>query len=329
MIGPLIAGALSSIIGRQAAKVTGQAAAKAGIGTLGKIPLVARAQRAARKVAVRLTRRQRPPKPGQKPRRPSRVPAGLRSRLRTLRGVTTRNQQPQIAPNGGVLAPLTPWQRLGAAITGRTPTQQPAQQGPMPPGQGPPGGPVAGGIAGRIAAGAGRLIMAHPVAAGAILLTGVFAGLVRAGKRLADAQLEHQKRLTAFNAQIAVAYARLNRGDLLRNRSAGNATAGTTEMLANAINDFRDTVQPFKNIGNNIVNVVGTGVYKLLNGIMFLLGPIKTIADWCDKANIFKGERKRGPWEEFFINGAAENQRRHAPKKKPHGPAPGGRGGKK
>ncbi|MDE2104189.1 MAG: hypothetical protein KGL39_43535, partial [Patescibacteria group bacterium] len=63
-------------------------------------------------------------------------------------------------------------------------------------------------------------------------------------KKFSESMLASQEYLRKFNGQIAVAFAKLQQGDIRRAQASGAATAGTTTALAEAINDMRNELRP-------------------------------------------------------------------------------------
>jgi hypothetical protein len=146
----------------------------------------------------------------------------------------------------------------------------------------------------------------------ALALGGVFGALTLAGRKLADAQLEHQKMYAKFNGTIAVAYAKLNRSDIIRSRASASATAGTTDTLVGAINEMRDANQPLSNMLTNIYNSIGTFATKIVTVVLYLPNRI------AEALNFFgKGKPQLGPWQQTLNDLAQRHRDKHTPKKRP------------
>lgn len=334
MIGPLIAGTLSALLGRQVAQAVSQSLSQ----RLANLVLPPQAQTwakaRARRAVVRLTRnttgqQRRAAQPNAKPQprsrnpfRQFRVPAPARNALRNLRQRLANVQKglhPSGSPlppsginpaTGGTFAPLTTFQKVVAGITGRMPAPTPGMQGP------PQRPTPTGALPARVAGMAGQAIAAHPYIAAGLAATAALVGLARSGNRLAESQLEHQQRLRQFNAQIARAYATLERGDVLRSRASAGNTATTTAMMVSAINDLRDTVRPLQDIGTNILNVLGTIAVRSTESAFGMAKMIPILGNllWLAEMWEGKGKDKQGVWEGLFAEGHRQNQERHKPK---------------
>jgi hypothetical protein len=158
-------------------------------------------------------------------------------------------------------------------------------------------------LAGSIGTGLGKAEKALEI------FGGVLGVLTVVGKKLADAQLEHQKQYAKFNGTIAVAYAKLQKGDIVRSRMSAAATAGTTHTLVNATNELRDNARPIQDLGANINNAIGIVASKILSAIIYLPGKI---AAAILPKNPFA---QAGPWQASLNELAKEARAKHLPGK--------------
>ncbi len=179
-----------------------------------------------------------------------------------------------------------------------------------------------GSSGGGLARAALGLAMKHPVAA-AGLLAGVFGSLAVGAKRLGEAQAEGLKHLRAYNGQIAAAYARMTRSDILRTRQQAAATAGSTSALVDAVAEMRDAWAPVENVVTNIKNTIGFAGAKLFkvlgNGVSTLVAIAEKVGIIAKAADQPKG----GPWQSTLNDLAKQYRDRNAPPpKQPAQPAP-------
>lgn len=201
------------------------------------------------------------------------------------------------APQANFSALANKGANFGNVLSGKVTAQQVVQQNQAQ-------NPTVAGAASSLGSGAAK-------GAATAGLLGAFVGITLAGKKLAEMLVEGQRSLVRFNGQIAVAYAQLERGDLLRQQASGGRTAGTTETLVGAVNDMKNELQPLKDLGTNILNVIGTGFAKLVAGIVaaakWLPGIAGVLKAMDDEA---KRNRKNAvaPWMNT-INGLADQYR--------------------
>lgn len=81
-------------------------------------------------------------------------------------------------------------------------------------------------------------------------------------KRWGDSLLESQKHLVAFNSKIAGAYGEAERRDILRDVESGATTSSSTESLSEAMSNFNDEIQPFKDMVTNGLNTLVSTVVQ-------------------------------------------------------------------
>lgn len=213
------------------------------------------------------------------------------------------------APKGGFAALAAQPGNFAALLSGRITPQQAVQQQNRQ--NAPQGTPGFGSIAGSVIRGAAGFAASNPAIA-ATALVGVFGALLASGKRLAEGQLESLRYLTRFNGAIAVAYARLGRGDILRSRASGLATQGTTGALVSAMNEMRDTWRPIKDLGTNILNVVGTFAVKIVTMLGKPLEAMVRFFDWFMGTQ--KPQRQLLPWEQAILDLAKEHRASNVPR---------------
>lgn len=80
--------------------------------------------------------------------------------------------------------------------------------------------------------------------------------------------MDSQKHLMAFNGNIARAFLETERRDILRNIESGKNTGATTSNLANAWNDLKDEMQPFKDVLTNSLNTIAIAVTMVVKTVV-------------------------------------------------------------
>jgi hypothetical protein len=171
----------------------------------------------------------------------------------------------------------------------------------------------AGMGAGMMAGGAMRLAAAGGAAG---LLAAALVTATIAAKRLGEAQAEGLKYLRAYNGQIAGAYARLSRGDLMRTRRQAAATAGSTTALVSAVNEMRDAWAPLENVATGIKNQIGIGGAMIATFAGKLLSFVAVIAERLRIISDDQKGLKAPPWQDTLNTLAAEYRKRNTPKGK-------------
>lgn len=234
----------------------------------------------------------------------------------------TPRSQPQRSPRAAAIR-----SSFGDILGGRTSLQAATQQQQERQEQESQQPPSTGGSGSGLGTAALGLAMKHPVAA-AGLLAGVFATVAVGAKRLGEAQADGLKHLRAYNGQIAAAYARMSRSDILRTRQQSTATAGSTSAVVDAVSEMRDAWAPVENVVTNIKNNIGTAGAKLFkqigDGVSALIAigeKVGIIAKAVDKP-------KAGVWQQSINDLAAQYRDRNTPKK-PAMPVAPPKGGKR
>ncbi len=215
---------------------------------------------------------------------------------------------------------------FAGGLMGRLPADEPSEQAPRSqPQQSPRAAAIRSSGSGLGTAALG-LAMKHPVAA-AGLLAGVFASVAVGAKRLGEAQAEGLKHLRAYNGQIAAAYARMSRSDVLRTRQQAAATAGSTSAVVDAVAEMRDAWAPVENVVTNIKNNIGTAGAKLFEQIGTGLSALIAIGEKVGIIAKAVDKPKAGPWQQSINDLAAQYRDRNAPKKPalPVAPPKGGK----
>ena len=112
-----------------------------------------------------------------------------------------------------------------------------------------------------------------------------------------EALVEGQRHLSAFNAEIARSMLESDRRNIIRNVESGRRTSWSTERVTEATSDLKDTLQPIKDFGTNVVNNIAAGgivTIDYLMGLLALAFP-KWISDW------FAGDKHDiGLFEQFI-----------------------------
>lgn len=160
----------------------------------------------------------------------------------------------------------------------------------------------------------------------ALMGVGGIAVATVASKKFSESMLASQEHLKRFNGQIGIAFARLRQQDIRRSRDSGQRTSGTTATLAEAVNGMRDSIQPLKDTATNVLNVLATGLSRVVKFGADILNVLNFIALLFPK-----GAPKLGPWQqgikdmaERFDKQKKQNQFRHPT---PSGPPGGAKGG--
>jgi hypothetical protein len=83
--------------------------------------------------------------------------------------------------------------------------------------------------------------------------------------------LESQRPLEAFNVAIASSFAQLKHQQFRQAFATGAATSGTTGMLADSIEDFKEEFLPVKVASIRLMNVLGTGIVQAAAAAIQLL----------------------------------------------------------
>jgi len=182
---------------------------------------------------------------------------------------------------------------------------------------------AAGGVAGDVAATGLKLAAGGMagVAGAAAGLIAVFVAIEFAGLKLAEAQVESQRYLVAFNGQIAAAYAKLEQGDLMRNLRTGAGTAASTESLVSAVNDMRDAWQPAGDAMTNLKNNIAVPFVKIATGIGIGVAKLIELYDFITMQG--PAVQVRGPWEDLIVRRSAEFRKNFRPQPQvPPGPNP-------
>lgn len=103
------------------------------------------------------------------------------------------------------------------------------------------------------------LLVLSPIAALGVLMTKV----PSATERFARGILDTEAPLRRFNGSINAAYAELERGDLLRQRSRADATAGSTATLVGAVNQLGEDAKELRQAASTVLNLFATAVVYL------------------------------------------------------------------
>ena len=117
-----------------------------------------------------------------------------------------------------------------------------------------------------------------------------------------DELMASRAHLAQFNGAIASAVGHSQLRDMQRNIKAGAATGGTTKSLAEALDKFKDNMQPIKNAGANIANTIATGVLQIANGMVAALETIPLMKDAAEALKKAFPEVKSDPTMMQFIN---------------------------
>lgn len=117
--------------------------------------------------------------------------------------------------------------------------------------------------------------------------------------------LQGQEELRKFNGQINNAFARLEREDLLRQRELANATSGSTELLADALNDLSSDTQELVQASVTIINLLGTIAARGGQVLTWLIKLNPQVAQVLKLLGLIEGwlsreERKAAPWPKFL-----------------------------
>lgn len=97
----------------------------------------------------------------------------------------------------------------------------------------------------------GAMIDAGREFVGSLVATG------KAVKDFAEQTLQGQEHLRRYNAVIASTFLKLEYQERVRSIQSGQATAGTTRMLGDALNRMRNEIRPIKDLARNAVNLLG------------------------------------------------------------------------
>ena len=116
--------------------------------------------------------------------------------------------------------------------------------------------------------------------------------------------LASQEPLRRFNGQIAAAFARLERTNLLIDRDTAGATSGTTTALADAIGSLSQELQPIKQTVITGVNTLGLIGVNIGRGVAFLIKMSPAVQGIIQIAQLlekwFGAAPKAGPWEDLL-----------------------------
>lgn len=141
-----------------------------------------------------------------------------------------------------------------------------------------------------------RAALEGTLSAGATALSAAMGGFVTAGltgaaalvaftlalNRLGSAMLEAQKRLIPFNGQIAIAYARLQRGELQRAVESGRRRAPSITDLAGSHERLETQLQPWRDAVAILVNRITSGAKDALAEVMKAVNNIPMIRGALD-----------------------------------------------
>lgn len=138
-----------------------------------------------------------------------------------------------------------------------------------------------------------------------------------AGKKLGDAMVAAQAGLMKYNAQIANAYVKLQREDMLRKRASGAATADTTAALTEATSQLADEWRPIGDTITNVLNEIATGFTIIVKNSIAVA---KGIAEWLHLGDIIidkmpEKKKQRTEWEGLIKDLAkqGQNNRKNGP----------------
>lgn len=128
-------------------------------------------------------------------------------------------------------------------------------------------------------------------------LAAVMTSAAAASGMMGRGVLNMQKHLIAYNTQIGVAFAKLERGDIMRNISLGQKTSGSSELLAETINRFSDETADLKAAMVNARNLFGVGMAELgrqtlvaLKHIPFIGRKLHELIEWLNEDPDKKGQ---------------------------------------
>lgn len=85
-----------------------------------------------------------------------------------------------------------------------------------------------------------------------------------------DSLLQSKRNLMAFNGAIAGTILEAERRDIHRKIEEGQRVSATTGIMSESLSDFKDTMQPIKDVVVNIFNLLATGVIEAANTAAWL-----------------------------------------------------------
>lgn len=110
------------------------------------------------------------------------------------------------------------------------------------------------------------LVMAPMAALGVVV-----AKLPNAVERFGRGLLDTEAPLRRFSGTINTAFAELERGDILRQKSRAEATAGSTATLVGALNQLAEDTKELRQASATVLNMIATGVVYLGRAVNWLI----------------------------------------------------------
>ncbi|HQU44424.1 MAG TPA: hypothetical protein PK867_16505 [Pirellulales bacterium] len=153
-------------------------------------------------------------------------------------------------------------------------------------------------------------------------------------KKFSESMLASQEDLKKYNGQIAMAFARVHHGNVRRDIATGRATAGSTDVLARAVNEMRDETQALRNASTNALNYLAAGMAKTVT-LLSKLAIVPDILRAIEGNTTPEVDPKIvQPWQDALrqmsishrIQETARRQNKQMPPQ-PKGPGGGGKGG--
>ena len=119
-------------------------------------------------------------------------------------------------------------------------------------------------------------------------------------RRWAEALLDGRRELIRFNSTMAATFARAEARRLERNIDSGRRTAGTTENLSDALEDLKDTIQPYGDATTNALQAILASLVRTTDNtlkIAQVASPAlvvvqyiaKKINEWSEKGGVGDG----------------------------------------
>ncbi len=136
---------------------------------------------------------------------------------------------------------------------------------------------------------------------GLIALPIAFKKLLDAVDGITSSILERQRELAPLSGRIATAFAQLELRTRRLQVARAGAVGGSTAMLADAIGDLRESLEPLRETFITGVNVLGTIAAKMAQGLAILAQwspSIKAVAKAAQLYEDAQNAMARGPFEE-------------------------------
>lgn len=164
----------------------------------------------------------------------------------------------------------------------------------------PPPGPVNAETVGLIEQGGGLAKAFKLVSVGGFALVFGFKKLLDAVDGLASGILERQRVLAPLSGQIANAFAKLELRTRIIQVDRAGAVGGSTALLADAIGDLREEIEPIRQDFTTLMNLLGVALAKSAQGLAFLAKWDPIMSGFSAWMKLFEGELDTTGGPEFF-----------------------------